>query len=282
MNFTDPMVIKIIYTALVLFLGFLLYKGLIRILHNNLEDGEKLYRIKKILSFIHFVVLLMVMILIWADHSGNISTYVGLLSAGLAIALKDLLSNIAAFFFIIFRKPFEVGDRIEINGQSGDVIDQRIFMFTLMEIGNWVHADQSTGRIVHVPNHVIFNHPLANYTKEFSHIWNEIEVLVTFESDWVKAKKILGEIGEEHALHLNATVERSLKEATKKFMIKYDKLTPIVYTSVLSDGVNLTLRYLTDSRSRRASSEVIWEQILLRFNEEPGIDLAYRTIRMTQ
>jgi small-conductance mechanosensitive channel len=276
------MVIKMIYTALVLFMGFFLYKVLIKILHNSMADGEKLYKTKKILSFIHFILLSVFLILIWADHSGNISTYIGLLSAGLAIALKDLLSNIAAFFFIIFRKPFEVGDRIEINGQSGDVIDQRIFMFTLMEIGNWVHADQSTGRILHIPNHVVFTYPLANYTKEFSHIWNEIEVLITFESDWVKAKKILGEIGEEYALHLNATVEERLKEATKKFMIKYDKLTPIVYTNVLSDGVNLTLRYLTDSRSRRSSSEVMWEQILHRFKEEPEIQLAYRTLRVTK
>ncbi|OPL08124.1 MAG: hypothetical protein AVO33_01900 [delta proteobacterium ML8_F1] len=282
MKITDPLFLKTVYTAVVLILGFFLYKLLVRILHTNMEDGEKLYRTKKVTGYIHFIVLSVLLMMIWGNDTGGLSTYIGLLSAGLAIALKDLLSNIAAFFFIVFRKPFEVGDRIEINNQAGDVIDQRIFMFTLMEIGNWVHADQSTGRILHIPNHVIFNAPLANYTKEFSHIWNEIEVLITFESDWVKAKKMLGEIGEEHALHLNATVEESLKAATKKFMIKYDKLTPIVYTNVLSDGVNLTLRYLTDSRSRRSSAEVIWEQILHRFSEEPEINLAYKTVRVTR
>ena len=67
----------------------------------------------------------------------------------------------------------------------------RIFMFTLMEIGNWVDADQSTGRVIHIPNGKVFKEVLANYSKGFQYIWNEIPVLVTFESNWKKAKEIL-------------------------------------------------------------------------------------------
>ena len=78
-----------------------------------------------------------------------------------------------------------------MKAQPARLIDLRIFQFTLMEIGNWVDADQSTGRIVHVPNGSVFVTPLANYAKGFQYIWNEIPVLVTFESDWRRAKEIL-------------------------------------------------------------------------------------------
>ena len=91
----------------------------------------------------------------------------------------------------MWKRPFEVGDRIQIGDQKGDVIDQRIFMFTVLEIGNWVDADQSTGRVIHIPNGKIFLETLASYTKGFEYIWNEIPVQVTFESDWRKAKNIL-------------------------------------------------------------------------------------------
>lgn len=134
---------------------------------------------------------MIVIIELWSGSFVSFSTYLGLLSAGLAIALKDLVINIAAWGFILTRRPFEVGDRIEIGQISGDVIDQRIFQFTLMEIGNWVKGDQSTGRIIHIPNQQVFTMPLANYNKGFQYIWNELNIVVTFESNWEKAKKLL-------------------------------------------------------------------------------------------
>src|SRR5207247_865051 len=94
--------------------------------------------------------------------------------------------------FILWRRPFEVGDRVQIGPHAGDVIDLGLFQFTLNEIGAWVNADQSTGRIIHVPNGKVFTDPVANYNKGFRYIWNEVPVVVTFESDWRKAKQILG------------------------------------------------------------------------------------------
>jgi small-conductance mechanosensitive channel len=201
------------------------------------------------------------------------------MSAGVAIALKDALVNLAGWGFIVWRHPFEVGDRIQIGDVSGDVIDLRIFQFTLMEIGNWVHADQSTGRVIHVPNGRVFTDALANYSKGFKYIWDEVGVLVTFESNWEDAKKILREIAARHAEHLSAEAERRVREASMKFMIFYSKLTPIVYTSVEDCGVLLTLRYLTEPQERRGRMEAIWEDILRAFAQREDIDFAYPTQR---
>ena len=75
-----------------------------------------------------------------------------------------------------------------------DVIDINVFNFSIMEMGNWVDADDMTGRIIHIPNARVFTESLANYGKGFHFIWHEIPILVTFESDWRKAKKILNKI----------------------------------------------------------------------------------------
>ena len=124
---------------------------------------------------------------IWFGH--GIATYMGVLSAGLAIALRDPLANLAAWLFITVRKPFSVGDRISISEHAGDVIDQRLFSFSVVEIGKWVDADQGTGRIIHIPNGWVFKYSVQNHTQGFNFLWNELLLLVTLESNWKKAKK---------------------------------------------------------------------------------------------
>jgi small-conductance mechanosensitive channel len=210
---------------------------------------------------------------------GELLRFLGILSAGLAIALKEPLSNFAGWAFIIWRRPFEVGDRVQIGPHAGDVIDLGLFQFTLNEIGAWVDADQSSGRIIHIPNGKVFTDPVANYNKGFRYIWNEVPVVVTFESDWRKAKQILGKIAVKHAEHLTQQAEQELLAASQQYLINYRKLTPIVYTKVVNDGVQLTIRYLIEPRKRRGTEHAIWEEILTEFAAAPDIDLAYHTTR---
>jgi small-conductance mechanosensitive channel len=209
-------------------------------------------------------------------------TFLGLVSAGLAIALKDPVTNLAGWAFILWRRPFVVGDRVQIGKHAGDVIDQRLFQFTLLEIGNWVAADQSTGRMIHVPNGKVFADAMANYTSGFEYIWNEIPVLVTFESDWQKAKGILQEIAEKQAAQLSQAAAERIRQAARRFMIMYSKLAPTVYTSVEESGVLLTVRYMCDPRERRSSEQAIWEDVLKAFSEHPSLDFAYPTQRFYQ
>jgi small-conductance mechanosensitive channel len=217
--------------------------------------------------------------LVWIEGVQYAATYLGLVSAGLAIALKDPITNVVAWIFILWRKPFEVGDRIEIGQYAGDVVDQRIFQFSMMEIGNWVDSDQSTGRVLHIPNGMIFTSGVANFTHGPDYIWNEIPVLITFESDWEKAKGLLQEIANAHDVSQKENVDKEFKAAARKFLLKYNKLTPIVYTNVLDSGVLLTIRYLCKPRQRRGTSESIWESTLRAFAKHPDIDLAYPTTR---
>ena len=184
----------------------------------------------------------------------SIGTFLGLTSAGLAIALHDTIANLAGFFFIEARKPFRVGDRVDINGVQGDVIDIRLFQFSIVEVGNWVDADQSTGRIIHIPNSHVLKYPTANSHTGFEYIWNEIPVLITFESDWKLAKELMLKIAIDQAESLSVDAQNQIRRAARKYLIVAGKLTPIVYTSVKDSGVMLTIRYLVNPRMRRALS----------------------------
>ena len=247
--------------------------------YRRTEDIRVRYRWQKSSSYTAFGIGLILVVSIWAGAIQSFGTFLGLVSAGLAIALKDLVVNLAGWGFILWRRPFQLGDRIQIGNHTGDVIDLRIFQFTLMEIGNWVDADQSTGRIIHIPNGMVLSEVLANYTRGFQYIWNEIPVVVTFESDWRKAKAALAEIVDRHAMHLTEAAQRQVKESSRRFMIFYSKLTPIVYTNVVDIGVELTLRYLCDPRKRRGTTEAIWEDILDAFAGFDNVDFAYPTQR---
>ncbi len=276
----SPLAQERIYTSLliIVFLWFV-QKMVIMIRFRYTKDVNIRYRWKKTSG--HLAVLLGIIIIgwVWLREIKHITAFLGLFSAGIAIALKDLIVNIAGWTFIIWRKPFGVGDRIEIGEHAGDVIDLRIFQFTILEIGNWVDGDQSTGRIIHIPNGKVFNETLANYSKGFQYIWNEIPVMITFESNWEKAKEILLTIANNHAKHLSESAKQKVKEASEKFMISYSHLTPIVYTSVKDSGIMLTIRYLCAPRGRRSSLQSIWEDILQEFGRYSDIDFAYPTQR---
>jgi small-conductance mechanosensitive channel len=243
------------------------------------DDVKIRYRWKKTSLYLASIISVILVGRLWLEGVGSLVTYFGILSAGLAIALKELVANFVGWVFIMWRRPFEVGDRIQIGDLAGDVIDLRIFQFTLLEIGNWVEADQSTGRVVHVNNGKVFTDNLANFSTGFQYIWNEIPVLVTFESDWRRAKQILLDIANRHGLEMSQGAAQQLRQAARKFMIFYKTLTPTVYTSVRDCGVLLTLRYMCDPRKRRATEQAVWEDILEAFAAVDDIDFAYPTQR---
>ncbi|HYU91086.1 MAG TPA: mechanosensitive ion channel domain-containing protein [Gemmatimonadales bacterium] len=258
---------------------WLLRRIVLGFVYRRVRDPWSRYRWRKGLTYLVVAAGIVIVGRMWFAGVQALATFFGLLSAGLAIALKEPVSNVAGWAFILWRRPFEMGDRVQIGSHAGDVIDLGLFQFTLNEIGGWVDADQSSGRIIHVPNGKVFTDPVANYNKGFQYIWNEVPVVVTFESDWRKAKQILTKVAFKHAEHLTAQAEQELLSASRQYVINYRKLTPIVYTKVVDYGVQLTIRYLIEPRKRRGTEHAIWEEILTEFANAPDIDLAYHTTR---
>lgn len=267
-------------SLLVLLILWLVQTGVMRLVHRRYaHDTRALYNWRKATQYTVAILGVILVGRIWVVGIHTLATYLGILSAGIAIALQDVIINLAGWFFIIWRQPFHVGDRIEIEGFAGDVIDIRLFEFALLEVGKRIQAEQSTGRIIHVPNGKVFSDVFVNYSQGLPLIWHEIPITLTFESHWEKAKTILQNILHQHAPKVDEIIRRKTKEPGQRFVISYGNTKPIIYTTVVGHGVLLTLRYLVDPRQVRNSEQQIWEDILRTFALHADIDFAYETVR---
>ncbi len=245
LQISPQLLAKIISSIFVIILFFLAKFLSNHIIRKRITDAQRGYRWRRIILYTYTLFMFLCVGFIWLEGLGSVTTFLGLASAGVAVAMHDTIANISGWIFIMLRQPFKVGDRIQIGETAGDVIDLRLFQFSMVEIGNWVDADQSTGRIIHIPNSKVLREPLANYQIGFEYIWNEIPVLITFESNWRKAKQLLEDISHDKVEHLSEGAQEQIRQAAEKYFIFYGALTPIVYTTVKKSGVLLTIRILT-------------------------------------
>lgn len=269
---------RIIITVVILLFYFLLRRIIFSLFIGRMEDTQNRYLATKLINYVLSVILLIIIGSLWLKGSGLIA-YVGILSAGLAIALQDLIINFAGWLFIIFRRPFTLGNRIEIGNHKGDVIDIRVFMFYLMEVGVWAEGEQTTGRVIHIPNGWIFKQSIANYHEGFKYIFDEIKVTITFESNWEQARDILTYIINEYSDESHPDFARDVRDASREYMLSMRHFKSGVWSQVTDNGVTFHLRYICDPVNRWQSASFIWETILHAFSEHEDIEFAYPTTR---
>lgn len=270
---------NLVISAVVVLVLLIARRVILALVDRGVEDPALRYRWAKSSGYIMFAIGVLVLVPVWFVALRHLGTFLGLASAGLAIALKDPIANLAGWLFILWRRPFDVGDRVQVGQFAGDVVDVGTFQFTLMEIGNWVDAEQSTGRLIHVPNGNLFTQPVANYCAGFPYLWNELPVVVTFDSDWRKAKRLVAEVADDFTVDITREATQPSK-GDQRFLIHYRKLTPIVYTSVVESGVRLTLRYLCKPREKRGTSAELWERILDALAGATDVVIAHPTQRV--
>ena len=217
---------KVLETGFVILLGYLLMFALIGIINSRVKEIKTRHIVRKNIIYIVNIALIVIVFFIWVQNINSITIFLGVAGAGLALALQEVILCVAGWLLILVRHPFETGDRIEINGIKGDIIDIRLFQTSLLEIGNWVDADQSTGRIVNIPNSFVFKHANYNYSRGFDFIWHEIPILLTFESDWKRGREIMIAHAKSLAEGLEEEVRRKIDVMRNRYMIYYGKLTP--------------------------------------------------------
>ncbi|WP_299754640.1 mechanosensitive ion channel domain-containing protein [uncultured Pontibacter sp.] len=270
---------RLLYSLAVIGVLWLLSLFLQRFINKQQADLRKKYQWRKVTNYSITTLSLIFLSYIWLDGFQSIATFLGLLSAGLVLALREPVLNMAGWVFIIWKRPFHIGDRIQIGDHIGDVIDIRLFQFTLNEIQGWIKADQASGRVVNIPNLKVFTETQANYNYGFPFIWEEIPVRITFESNWQKAKGILWEVMHEHAEQLSEAAREQIRWQSQQHLIFYEDLQPHLYTAVRDNGIELTMRYVCNLMRRRQSVHLIWEDVLVRFMATPDIRFALPATR---
>ena len=246
------------------------------------KDDQRRHMLKKWLRYIALFFGFLSILFLYGTYAHKDTFFlVGLFLAGIAISLRDVFSNFVGWLIINSQKGFSHGDRVTIGKiVAGDVIDIGVLRTTLVEIGEWVHADQSTGRLVTIPNNLILTNPVHNYTEGHDLIWNELVIAVTFESDWEMAEKIILEIAEKDFEEKKDSILERLRKVRKRYLLRYNFVTPKVYVTVADSGVQLSLRYMVSARRRRTMDDEFSREILRRFAKEPSIALAYPTMRV--
>src|SRR5882762_6163349 len=199
--FTQAVSLSLVGKCVAAVVGILLIHGTFRLLEKALPrrfgQADARFRVRKFVAFSGYAAILLFLSILFEDRLGRLSFTIGVVGAGVAVALQDVLASIAGAFSIGFSKLYTAGDRVQIGDTRGDVIDIGLLRTTLMEVGNWVSRDLYSGRIVRIPNSIVLKGTVFNYSQGFGFIWDEIKVVFTTSSDCRLAREMLLRIAEE-------------------------------------------------------------------------------------
>lgn len=273
----DERYLVLIFKTIIFFLFFDIIKRFFIIIFRRINDSKKEYLYTHKLRIGISLCKLIVFLLIWSNYLSTFLTLITFISAGFTIALRDLIFNFFSGIYIKISKPFDIEDRIEVNNYKGDVININTLSFELLEVNNDDFIGQSTGVITHVPNSIVFSHPLRNYNKAFKYIWNEIVVNVPLDFDISKAKAVIYRVVNNNDVIKNIPekMKRQINNISTDYRIYFNHYTPVIYTKVVGDYVEYTVRYLVHPRKARYVNSSIWKHILIAY-QNGEIELYYK------
>jgi len=271
----------IIGTAAVFVVGGLTLAIGQKIITAKVHRAREAYRDRKLLSTAVFVGGVIYLIILWGRLIPSHGTFFGLLGAGLAIALREPLLSIAARIAIFAGHIYDAGDRIQINDHSGDIIDVGFFYTRMMEIGNWIHGDQYSGRILQFPNALVFGAGVFSYTRDFPYIWDEIALNVVYESNLDAATRIMLDAGTKYTQDFLSEAQENLRRMQQYFLVAEFELKPQVYVHVTTNWVGLTMRYVVDPKKRRAASSFLYRAIFDEIQKCDDIEIGSDTSTIT-
>lgn len=283
--------VKLLFTValvlLVMLLRALVRRVVRRILGGDVGDPRRFW-VRQGVQVVVAVVLVLGVVSIWVTPGTDITTGIGLLSAGLALALQQVVTSFAAYVVILRGDTFGVGDRITLGGVRGDVVKLGFLKTTIMEMGQppavakgtdpavWVNSRQYTGRLVTVTNGVIFDEPVYNYSRDFPYIWEEIVLPITYTDDRARAEQVLLTAARAHAVVNDPAAEAALAAMRQKYAMSDASLDPAVYLRITDNWLELSLRFLVEHRGVREVKDAMSRDILAGL-DEAGIGIASAT-----
>ena len=263
----DPFVGKIITALLSIIFVIVFVKFIQKILNRRIKDKDTKYRGRKFVNILGYVLSILILSIVFSDKLGGLTVALGVAGAGIAFALQEVIASIAGWVAISFARFYKTGDRVQLGGIRGDVIDIGMLRTTIMEVGDWVNGDLYNGRVVRVANSFIFKEPVFNYSGDFPFLWDEIQIPVRHGSDAKIARKILEDIGNEIVGDYSQKAKESWKDLTNKFLIEDAKIEPMVSLVADENWMTFTLRYVVEYKKRRTIKDLLFSRVLEEFEK---------------
>ena len=278
----DPFVTDIFYSSLVLTGTYFSFQVIIGIfIIRRITDLKTRYTANKVISVLSIVFIIAICLRIWVTDTSSLIVSYGIIGAGLAFALQDVFKNFVGGILIMISSIYRVGDRISIDEKFGDVMDIGVMTTTLMEIRGWVSGDQPSGRLLMIPNGLVINHPLYNYTRDHSFIWDEISIPLTYDSDWRLAKDLILGIVKKETASITIQADAEIERIGEKYYLPKKVVESSAYITLTDNWIMLEVRYVTDARSRRLLRTRLSEMILSAIEKDDRITISSTTVTVT-
>lgn len=277
----NPTVRRVIIVVIGLILVMVLVQFLKRSVARYVRDGDTRYRARKFVTFVGYILAILLVVTIFSDRLGGVAVALGVAGAGIAFALQEVIASVAGWLAISFAGFYRPGDRVELGGIKGDVIDISVLRTTLMEVGEWVKGDLYSGRIVRIANSFVFKAPVFNYSGDFAFLWDEVSIPVKYGSDHRLARDILERVADEVVGDYAKEAEVAWKQMVLKFLIEDATVAPTVTLAANDNWIEFTLRYVVDFKARRGTKDLLFTRILDEVEKTEGkVQLASATFEL--
>jgi small-conductance mechanosensitive channel len=259
----------------------LLVRLLRRPLTGRIDDKDTRYRIRKLVTFAGYGAVAILVAAVFNDRLGSLAVVFGVAGAGVAFALQEVIASIAGWLAVSFGGFYGVGDRVQLGGIKGDVIDIGILRTTVMEVGGWISGDQYNGRVVRIANSFVFKEPVFNYSGDFPFLWDEITVPVKYGSDYRAARDILEGAAAAVVGDFVPHARAAWRDIVHKYRVEDARLEPVVLMIANDNWVEFTLRYVVDFKRRRSTKDELFTRILDEFAASEGrVAVASATLQL--
>jgi small-conductance mechanosensitive channel len=279
----NPAVGKIVTIFIGIAIIWIIIKAIQKSLFSKIKGNDNRYRAKKFSSFIGYILVIVLVTVVFSDKLGGLTIALGVAGAGIAFALQEVIASFAGWLAIMFGGFYKTGDRVQLGGIKGDVMDIGVLRTTLMETGQWVDGDLYNGRIVLIANSYVFKEPVFNYSGDFPFLWDEIKIPVQYGSNYEKAENILKATGREIAGDLTERSQEKWRSMQNKYMLEAAQTEPMVSLVANDNWVEFTLRYVVDYKKRRATKTSLFKKILKEVEATNGeIKFASATFQLVE
>lgn len=266
----DPTIGKIATLVIGTILIWVIIKVIQRTLFSKIKDGDNRYKAKKIASFFGYALTILLITIIYSNKLGGLTVAFGVAGAGIAFALQEVIASFAGWLAIMFGGFYKTGDRVQLGGIKGDVMDIGVLRTTIMETGQWVDGDLYNGRIVLIANSFVFKEPVFNYSGDFPFLWDEIKIPISYGSNYEKTKSILLQIGKDVAGDLTDLSKQTWINLQHQYRLEDAQTEPMVSLIANDNWVEFTLRYVVGFKKRRVVKTELFIQILKQIEATQG------------
>lgn len=279
----NPAVGKIATIIVGVVIIWTLIKTLQKNFFSHIKDIDNRYRTTKLSSFVGYALTIVLFAIVFSDKLGGLTVALGVAGAGIAFALQEVIASFAGWLAILFGGFYKSGDRVQLGGIKGDVMDIGVLRTTIMETGQWVDGDLYNGRIVLIANSFVFKEPVFNYSGEFPFLWDEIKIPIQYGSNYEQTKEILLKIGQEVAGDLTQQSTERWHKLQSKYLLEDAQTEPMVSLIANDNWVEFTLRYVVSYKKRRATKTTLFTKVLHEIESTKGaIKFASATFQIVE